>query len=320
MHKLPLGSSGIITSRLGFGCLGLSYMQHKLSPPQGGKLIIHALEKGISFIDTAQFYETYDHIAYAVKAGYKDFVLCTKSYAYDQKSANEAFSECLRKTGRDYVDIMLLHEMESSENIRGHEAALSFYSRMAQKGYIKAVGISTHSAVCAHSAALHPQLQIIEAVCNSRGLGIINGGREAMEASLTLAKQCGKGVAVIKALGGGNLYKDARECFEYAQGLSQADCIVIGMSSEQEVNENAHFFETGSFSESFGSLGQSPKRLVIEEWCTGCSECISRCASGALSIFEGKAVCETEKCLTCGYCSSACEQMALKIIANKASI
>jgi predicted aldo/keto reductase-like oxidoreductase len=291
-------------------------MQQGLTAQEGGKLIIHALERGVDFIDTAQYYQAYSHISYAVKAGFRDFVYCTKSYAYDRSGAENALREALESTGREYVDIFLLHETESAHTIRGHSEALGYYIDMKRKGYIKAVGVSTHYARAARSAALTEGIEVVEAVANVDGLGIADASLEEMEGALRLCRQCGRGVVAIKAIGGGNLYRRAAECLAYARSLSEADIICIGMSSTAEIDANASYFE-GSGEVVFEDLPHNPKSLHIEDWCIGCGACVKRCASRALSIVNGKASCNRARCLVCGYCSQACPEMALKIFSDR---
>jgi len=321
MEKRILGQSGIEASRLGFGCLGMSYLQQGYSARDGGRLIIHALESGIDFVDTAQFYATYSHLAYVHDAGFKDFTLCTKSYAYDEATAEAALTEALVGTKRDYIDIFMLHEMESAYTLRGHEKALAYYSKMKAKGYIKALGISTHYVSAAHSAALRDEISVIMAVCNVDGVGVADGTAEDMAEQLDFARSCGKGVVAMKVLGGGNLFGKAETCLDYINSLKSVDTILIGMSSRREIDANCAYFEkNGSFRENFKQLASVQKRLIVESWCTGCGRCEARCSSKAIRVINGKAICDLSKCLRCGYCSKECPEMALKILTESGRI
>ena len=314
MEKRKLGNSGLTVGRLSFGCLCMGFLQHNLSPQQGGELIMYAMDKGINLFDTAQFYQTYEHIRYAVKNGYDNLILCTKSYAYDQKMAEEALREALQKSGKDTADIFLLHETESIHTIRGHYEALSYYLKMKEKGYIKAVGISTHYVSAVNSAAKMMEIDVIEPIINKNGLGIVDGTREDMERAIAFAHDMGKGVIAMKALGGGNLYRQAPACYEYINSLYGIDTILTGMVRKEEIDCNAAYFEGDFRKEAFLRLSRNHKKLLIEDWCEGCGECVRRCPNHALSLVGEKAVCDETICLTCGYCSGGCKEMAIKII------
>lgn len=314
MKKMKLGKSGLSVSRLSFGCLCMGHLQHDLSPEDGGELIMYAMDKGIDLFDTAQFYSTYEHIRHAVKHGCEDLILCTKSYAYDAAGAEAALREAIEKSGKDTADIFLLHETESIHTIRGHEEALRYYIRMKEKGYIKAVGVSTHYVCAVHAAAKINEIDIIEPIINKNGLGIVDGSREDMEQAIAYASDMGKGIIAMKALGGGNLFREARECYEYINGVKGISTILTGMVSKEEIDCNTAYFEGKEDKDAFDHLKNHQKRLLIEDWCTGCGTCVQRCPNHALYLKHKKAIVMNDKCLTCGYCSAGCKEMAIKII------
>ncbi len=275
--------------------------------------MLYAMENGINMFDTAQYYNNYEHISHAVKRN-KDFILATKSYAYDLAGAQYALEEALEKTKKDVIDIFMLHETESELTIRGHYEALEYYIKRKQTGDVRAVGVSTHFVRAVYAAADMDEIDVIEPIINIKGIGIVDGTREDMEKAIAYAKDKGKGILAMKPLGGGNLYHSAKESFDYITGLYGIDSVLTGMVSEEEIDANVAYFEGRRFEESFVSLSRRKKHLLVEEWCVGCGECVKRCPNDALTIVDGKCVCEKEKCLTCGYCSGACKEMALKII------
>ncbi|MEZ5533497.1 MAG: aldo/keto reductase [Steroidobacteraceae bacterium] len=57
MQKCNLGRSSLEVSAIGFGCMGIrfSYATH-LSTPEGVALIRVAVERGVTFFDTAEVY------------------------------------------------------------------------------------------------------------------------------------------------------------------------------------------------------------------------------------------------------------------------
>ena len=282
-------------------------------PEKAGELMVYAMEKGINMFDTAQYYNNYEHISHAVKRN-KDFILASKSYAYDVTGAKEALDEALLKTGKDVIDIFMLHETESEHTIRGHYDALEYYIKRKDYGDVRAVGVSTHFVRAVYAAAEMDEIDVIEPIINFRGIGIVDGTREDMEKAIRYAKDKGKGILAMKPLGGGNLYHSAKEAFDYITSLYGIDSILTGMISREEIDANVSYFEKGDYLSSFDSLRNRHKHLMIEDWCTGCGECVKRCPNDALEVVDGRSVCDEEKCLTCGYCSGACREMAIKII------
>ena len=62
MEYRQLGHTGLTVSRLCFGGLVIGPLQKNLSVEEGGDVIAEALRLGITFIDTADLYDTYQHI------------------------------------------------------------------------------------------------------------------------------------------------------------------------------------------------------------------------------------------------------------------
>ena len=57
MKKRMLGKSGLEVSALGFGCMGLNFgygQQHSVDKADGIALIRAAVERGVTFFDTAE--------------------------------------------------------------------------------------------------------------------------------------------------------------------------------------------------------------------------------------------------------------------------
>lgn len=58
----------------------------------------------------------------------------------------------------------------------------------------------------------------------------------------------------------------------------------------------------------------SEKKLIIKkEWCKGCGICAAFCPKKALSLVNGKAVCDEGLCVLCGLCELRCPDYAIYI-------
>mgnify|MGYP001260788705 CR=1 FL=1 len=97
MERVFLGDTGIKVSRLCFGSLTITPFQANLPIKEGAELIKYAYSKGVNFLDTAELYDNYDYIREALKdINRNDFVITTKCYAYDKKTAEERKFYCGR--------------------------------------------------------------------------------------------------------------------------------------------------------------------------------------------------------------------------------
>ena len=62
MKNILLGNTGISVSRLGAGVLPMGPNQRNMAVEEGAAVVRHALDAGINFIDTAQYYRAYPYI------------------------------------------------------------------------------------------------------------------------------------------------------------------------------------------------------------------------------------------------------------------
>lgn len=289
--------------------------QRDLTPAQGAELFERAFSLGVNFIDTAEIYGTYPHVREAVRLK-QDVVVCSKSYAYDRKGAENSLRKALDGIGRDYIDVFLMHEQESEHTIRGHREALDYYLEMKRKGYIRTVGLSTHYIACMDGAIKHPELEVLFPLINKKGFGIADGTADEMLERIKTSHSLGRGIIAMKPLGGGHLIGEREEALDYILNLDDCvDTIAIGMQSINEVEYNcARFSGIVPDPELSETLRQTKRKLLVQEWCEGCGVCVSACHNHALSIQNGRAVVDTDKCALCSYCARVCPQFTIKII------
>ncbi len=314
MQMNELGRSGLKVSKLCFGTLTMSPMQKNMCPQEGARLLVHAYERGVRFLDTADLYETYPHIRLALVEA-PDYIISTKAYCYDEKTAQDALERAFRGVGRDYIDLFMLHEQESLYTLRGHEEALVFLSKQRERGHIGAVGISTHFVRCVRAAARFPMIQVVHPLINIAGIGIQDGTREDMEDAIRFLRERGVGIFAMKPLGGGHLMSDSRASLAYARDCPLLDSVAIGMQSVQEIDANAAFFNGDPDADAqLDALSVRPRQIMVHDYCEGCGRCAARCRQGAITIVNGRADIDPEKCIFCGYCARVCPQFCIKVV------
>lgn len=315
MKYNSLGNTGVKVSQLCFGSLTMGPLQKKLSISQGSDIIKKAASLGVNFIDTADLYGTYPYIREALKE-YPDMVVSSKSYAYDNNTAEKTLNRALKGIDRDYIDFFLLHEQEGPLTLKGHWEAIEYLSKCKEKGLVRGIGISTHNVAGVKAAAITPEIDVIHPIINYRGVGIVDGTLEEMEKAISLAWHNGKGIYAMKALGGGHLIPNMQDAFDYILKFPYLHSIAVGMQRMEEVETNVRIFNGQAPSEeSLKNLSSYKRKLFIQDWCTGCGRCVERCQHHALSIGDdGKSQVDDDKCVLCGYCGSVCKELAIKVI------
>lgn len=314
MRMNPLGRSGLTVSRMCFGTLTMSPLQQNMTPEAGARLLVYAYEKGVRFLDTADLYGTYPHIALALKDA-PDYVIGTKAYCWDRPTAQAALERAYRGLGRDYVDLFMLHEQESLYTLRGHEEALEYLAEQKARGHIGAVGVSTHFVACVKAAPRFPMIDVIHPLINLEGIGIQDGSREDMESAIAAARERGIGIFAMKPLGGGHLISGSKAALEYALNNPLLDAVAIGMQSVEEIDADVAMFEGDPTAfERLEKLRHRERRVMVHDWCEGCGKCAARCRQKAIEVVNGRAVVDQAKCVYCGYCARACPQFCIKVV------
>ena len=335
MGKTRPEKTEIRVSKAGFGVLALGRTHRDLGPEEGAELLLYGLEKGISFFDTAQYYEEYPlmktFLEKAAVAGHgrDEIVICTKSLAEGYEWMNFAIDEALKKMGLEYIDVFLMHEVRTGQ-LKEREGAWQALRDAKNAGKVRAIGVSTHHVDVVHEAAELEGCDCVFALLNIEGLGIRKGEaggpgsklpgywledgpgtREEMEAALMECHEAGLKVFTMKTLGGGNLIADYREALDYVFRKPYIDSAVLGMSTRDEVDALLDYMN-GDLGEDYSPDVSGKSLKVNHDDCVGCGECIRACASGAASFGEnGLSVIDPEKCIDCGYCAYACPVRAI---------
>lgn len=311
LERTFLGRTGISVPRLCFGALTISPLQCALPVSEGARLLCLAAQKyGIDFVDTAELYQTYPYIREALRE--TPLTVCTKSYAYDAKTAEDSFRQAVEGIGREYIDIFMLHEQESEHTLRGHAEALAYFRKKKEEGLIGAVGVSTHFVQVVRRLCKTGEADVVFPLINVDGIGIQDGSRQDMEEAIAESARLGMGVMAMKALGGGHLIGRREEALKYALQLPGVHSVAVGMQSEEEIACNVAIAEGRAFDPQLAA--KKKRTLMVHDWCLGCGNCVKRCKQGALFLENGKAKVDMEKCVLCGYCGSACKEMCLKVV------
>lgn len=313
MERRALGRTGIKVTRMCFGTL--TFRQMDIAPEAAADVIIHALDNGINFVDTAQGYSTYEHVRIALKAR-PGFVVNTKSPAKTYDEMKDSIEAARKALDMETIDGFLLHGCGGPDDgIKQRQGALEALLEAKDKGRIRAVGLSSHYVSGIHQAAECEDIDICHPLLNMLGKGIPDGTAEDMQAACKSAHEKGKGIFGMKSLAGGLLIPRKEEAFLFVTSLGYIDSVAVGMTTNAEVDYNISFFE-GRNPEPCGSKGLKPEglKLFILKSCIGCGDCVEVCPSGAMKIVDGKAWADPDLCLTCGYCGFACKRFFIRLV------
>ncbi|KAD0059718.1 hypothetical protein E3N88_44850 [Mikania micrantha] len=166
--RVKLGSQGLVVSAQGLGCMGMSAFYGPPKPePDMINLIHHAINAGVTFLDTSDIYGPKTNeilIGKALKGGVREKVeMATKfGFIYDgawKVKGDPAYVRAccegsLQRLGIDCIDLYYLHRIDTSIPI---EITMGELKKLVEEGKIKYVGLSEASASTIRRAhAVHP--------------------------------------------------------------------------------------------------------------------------------------------------------------------
>lgn len=155
MKKRKLGKSGLEVSAIGFGCMGLSFGYGPAVDKQQGLSVIRAaVERGVTFFDTAEVYGAYtnEELVGEALAPFRDQVVIATKFGFKidengkQAGLNsrpehikEVAEASLKRLKREVIDLFYQHRVDPSVPIEDVAGAVK---ELIQLGKVKHFGLS----------------------------------------------------------------------------------------------------------------------------------------------------------------------------------
>lgn len=310
-----LGRTSLEVTRTGFGGIPIQ----RLGMDDAVSVITRALDKGVKLIDTARAYTDSELKIGAAIAGRKDRpVLVSKTYSRDADGARRDIDLSVKNLGTGYIDVYLLHNINSVElldQVTGRDGAFEGILNRQADGVIGFNGISSHKPDIIHAALKKDLFDVVELPLNF-----------IEQESLTVFKEAYRrdvGTIVMKPLAGGVL-KPASAALKFVLSQSVVHCVIPGMQTINEVEENLSVK---------GSLSRDEfEKLLVEadrwgkKFCRKCEYCLPECPQGInitmILLFHiyfrmygmtewarnryGALPVKAEACKECGKCQEKC--------------
>ena len=129
MQTRELGKSGLKVSAIGLGCMGISFSYAtKLTKEEGVKLIRAAVDKGVTFFDTAEVYGPFENEEVVGEAlrPFRDRVVIATKFGFDIDPATaqnrgvssrpagirQAVEGSLKRLGIETIDLLYQHRVD----------------------------------------------------------------------------------------------------------------------------------------------------------------------------------------------------------------
>ena len=145
MERMVIGKTGLEVNRFGIGGIPIQ----RVSESQAVETVLHAIEKGVDFIDTSRAYTTSERrIGLALKQTDKKIILASKSPRKSAEGARADLERSLKELQRDYIDLYQCHFVKDEAEYRkviSSSGAFEGLRRAKEEGLIGHIGITSHS-------------------------------------------------------------------------------------------------------------------------------------------------------------------------------
>jgi aryl-alcohol dehydrogenase-like predicted oxidoreductase len=156
MQFVRLGRTDVSVSAVGLGCGGHSRlgMARGASEEEASRIVSHAIDRGVTFIDTAMTYGTEGAVGRAIRGRDRaGLFLSTKSWVGEAGSEKQPrlltaqeftanLDASLRRLGTDYVDLFHLHGVSSAQLPHACEVLVPELERQRRAGKLRFIGIT----------------------------------------------------------------------------------------------------------------------------------------------------------------------------------
>ena len=157
MRKVSCGNQGLIVSRLGLGCMGMSWAYGQADEAKALDCLYLALELGVTFWDTADVYgegKNEELLARVLKTERPRVQLATKcgitGRDADGLTVNcrpdyiqQACKSSMKRLGVDSLDLLYLHRVDPQVPI---EESVGAMGELVSAGYVRYIGLSEAKA------------------------------------------------------------------------------------------------------------------------------------------------------------------------------
>lgn len=247
--QVTLGKTGIKLSRLGFGTGSNSgHVQHELGQEGFNRLIRYAYDQGITYLDCAQAYQTFEWIGPAIKGLPREKLFIQSKIPGKPQDILAAIDHHRKVFDTDYVDSMLIHCMFKDGWTDDYKRIMDGFNEAKQKQWIRAKGVSCHSLPALRAATVSPWTEVHLVRVNPQ-CSHIDGMEQDWNrsghdlapvlAELQTMRAKGRGVIGMKIIGNGDFVKaeDREKSIRFAMSRPELDAIVIGFKSTAEIDE-----------------------------------------------------------------------------------
>jgi hypothetical protein len=251
IDQVTLGKTGIKLSRLGIGTgTNSGNVQKALGKEAFNRLIRYAYDRGVTYIDCAQSYATFEWIGDAIKGLPREKLFLQSKIPGQPEKVLEVIDRHRKAFNTDYIDSMLVHCMVRGTWTDDWKRVMDAFDEAKEKKIIRAKGVSCHSLpglaravqsdwVEVHLVRINPQGAHIDTPAETWNAQSDESHLPAVMTQLKEMRAKSRGIIGMKLIGNGDFTapEDREKSIRFAIRCSLLDAVVIGFKSTAEVDE-----------------------------------------------------------------------------------
>ncbi len=304
-----LGNTGIKVSEIALGCEGFLGRDEKFTED----MFKIAFEHGINCMDLySPDPDMHRRVGNAIRSRRSEFVLqahlCSMWEDGQYKATRDidevkyAFETMLKNLGTDYIDIGMIHYVDSVDTWREivEGEVMKYALELKAQGRIKVIGLSSHNPIVALEAVKSGLVQVLMFSVNpcydllpgdedvellwaeksyEKPLFNLDPKREEL---YDTCQRLGVGITVMKAFGGGDLLTEnspagkamtVPQCIHYALTRPAVAAIMSGARSEEDLLKSIGYEYASDEERDYARVFSTFPKISWEGHCMYCGHC-----------------------------------------------
>jgi hypothetical protein len=252
----PFGATGVTVPLIGYGTAPLG--KDHVSVDHAARCLNHAIDLGITYIDTSPDYGSEPKVGEVMKTRRKEVFLATKVNRRSKEGVLREVRESLERLQTDHVDLIQVHAVNAwadLEQALAPDGALAGLEQARREGLVRHIGITGHARpeILGHALTQYPFDTVLVA------LGMADRLVTSPETFLLpKAIERNVGVVAMKVLGHGE-FQNIDLALRYSLGLPGVSLAIIGMDVPVQIDQIA------ATAADFRPLEEREEALLIEE-------------------------------------------------------
>ncbi|WP_343209856.1 aldo/keto reductase [Anaerolentibacter hominis] len=309
MRYRELGTSGLRLSEIGLGCEGFAGKEEEFTR----ELFDLAMEHGVNCMDLySPDPELQSRIGRMIKGRRDTFILqahlCTVwedgqyRCSRDPDEVKNSFEEMLTRLDTEYVDIGMIHYVDSVKGWKELEEGevVKYMLRLKEEGKIRLTGVSSHNPAAALRAVKSGLIDVLmfsvnpcydllpgdedcEMLWAEKSYEQIHTNMDPERKELyETCQRMGVGITVMKAFGGGDLLSEyspagkaltVNQCIHYALTRPAAVSVMSGVRSLEDLKLSLAYEDATEEEKDYAAAFASFPKINWEGHCMYCGHC-----------------------------------------------